>query len=223
MPELPAFPAALEPACGRDIAAVHDPRPLVIVGARGTGGEVGFATIIWATPVSHTPPLVALALRARSHTMGLLRESGAFSLATLPADADAARLAELCGNRTGHAFDKAAAVDYVLVAAGGAAPAEDAEDEDAAVPAAGTRDEGAAVPTAGGAALVPVPAMALSWEACAVRSVQEAGDHLLVIGEVTRAATRGSRDDAGRLAPVETLLCIHHGAYAPTGAPLELP
>ncbi len=192
MPELSAFPAALEPACGRDIAAIHDPRPLVIVGARGTGGEVGFATIIWATPVSHTPPLVALALRARSHTMGLLRESGAFSLATLPADADAARLAELCGNRTGHAFDKAAAVDYVLVAAGGAA-------------------------------LVPVPACALSWEACAVRSVQEAGDHLLVIGEVTRAATRGSRDDAGRLAPVETLLCIHHGAYAPVGAPLELP
>ncbi len=226
MPELPAFPAALEPACGRDIAAVHDPRPLVIVGARGTGGEVGFATIIWATPVSHTPPLVALALRARSHTMGLLRESGAFSLATLPADADAARLAELCGNRTGHAFDKAAAVDYVLAAAGGAAPAEDAEDEDAA----GTRDESAAVPaadapgeSADGAALVPVPAMALSWEACAVRSVQEAGDHLLVIGEVTRAATRGSRDDAGRLAPVETLLCIHHGAYAPVGAPLELP
>lgn len=218
MPELPAFPAALEPACGRDIAAIHDPRPLVIVGARGTGGEVGFATIIWATPVSHTPPLVALALRARSHTMGLLRESGAFSLATLPADADAARLAELCGNRTGHAFDKAAAVDYVLVAAGGAAPAEDAEDEDAAAPAAGTRDE-----SADGAALVPVPAMALSWETCAVRSVQEAGDHLLVIGEVTRAATRGSRDDAGRLAPVETLLCIHHGAYAPVGAPLELP
>ena len=192
MPELSAFPAAFEDIRGRDVAALHDPRPLVIVGARGIDGAVGFATVIWVTPLSHTPPLVAFALREASHTMGLVRQAGAFSLATLPADADAARLAELCGNQTGPRFAKGDAVDYVLVEVEGARDAEPR----------------------------PVPAAALSWEACAVRSVQEAGDHLLVIGEVTRAATRGSRDERGRLAPVETLLCIHHGAYAPVAAPL---
>ena len=208
MPELSAFPAAFENIRGRDVAALHDPRPLVIVGARGVDGAVGFATVIWVTPLSHTPPLVAFALREASHTMGLVRQAGAFSLATLPADADAARLAELCGSQTGHRFAKGDAVDYVLVEVEGA---RDAEPRPA---------EGAGAPAADATRLVPVPAAALSWEACAVRSVQEAGDHLLVIGEVTRAATRGSRDERGRLAPVETLLCIHHGAYAPVAAPL---
>ncbi len=214
MSEIPAFPIAFEAACGRDVAALHDPRPLVIVGARGDDGAVGFATIIWATPVSHTPPLVAFALRAASHTMGLVRQASAFSLATLPADAEAARLAELCGNQTGHRFAKGDAVDYVLVEVEGAADAKPRQVESAGVPIA---------PTADATRLVPVPAAALSWEACVVRSVQEAGDHLLVIGEVTRAATRGSRDERGRLAPVETLLCIHHGAYAPVVGPLDLP
>ena len=212
MPELSAFPAPFEDAAGRDVAALHDPRPLVIVGARDADGAVGLATVIWATPLSHTPPLVAFALRERSHTLGLLRASGAFSLATLPADAASGRLAELCGNHTGHRFDKAAAVDYVLVEAraGEGAPND-------AAPAAGT-----GATRADAAPLVPVPARALSWEACAVRSIQEAGDHLLVIGEVMRAATRGSRDERGRVAPVETLLCIQHGAYAPAAAALDL-
>lgn len=200
MPELSAFPASFEDAAGRDVAALHDPRPLVIVGARGADGAVGLATVIWATPLSHTPPLVAFALRERSHTLGLLRASGAFSLATLPADAASGRLAELCGNHTGHRLAKGDAVDYVLVEA--------------------RAEEGA--PNGDAAPLVPVPAYALSWEACAVRSVQEAGDHLLVIGEVLRAATRASRDDRGRVAPVETLLCIQHGAYAPAAATLDL-
>lgn len=165
-------------ASGRDVAALHDPRPACIVGAAGAGGRIGFATVIWATPISHTPPLVAFALRERSHTMGLLRASGRFSLCTLPADGEAARLVELCGSTSGHQEDKGAQVPHRLV-------------------------EG-----------VPVPICALSWEACRVESIQEAGDHLLVIGCVEAAATRcGQRDERGRLLPFETLLCVQHGAY----------
>ena len=41
MPELSAFPAAFEDIRGRDVAALHDPRPLVIVGARGVTAPSG--------------------------------------------------------------------------------------------------------------------------------------------------------------------------------------
>ncbi|MCI8468944.1 MAG: flavin reductase family protein [Eggerthellaceae bacterium] len=208
MPQLPAFTAPLEPAEGRDVAALMDPRPVVVVGAcapenagarerAGGGPAVGFATVIWVTPLSHNPPLVALALREKSHTMGLLRATGAFSLSTLDAaDADAAALTELCGNNTGRSFDKEAAVGYVM----------------ASLPAEGGPDG------APGAGALPVPASALSYELCTVESVQPAGDHLLVIGRVLAAAARASRDAKGRVAPVETLLCVQHGAYAGIGA-----
>ena len=207
MPQLPAFTAPLEPVEGRDIAALMDPRPVVVVGASapenagareqaGGGPAVGFATVIWVTPLSHNPPLVALALREKSHTMGLLRAAGAFSLSTLDAaDAGAAALTELCGNNTGRSFDKEAAVGYVM----------------ASLPAEGGLDSATSAP---GADALPVPASALSYELCAVESVQPAGDHLLVIGRVLAAATRASHDAKGRVAPVETLLCVQHGSYA---------
>lgn len=100
---------------GRDIAAVMDPRPIVIVGAYDPVAErVGFATIIWATPVSHTPPMVAFALRAGSHTMGIIRRTGRFSLSVLPPDAEGERIAEACGNASGRSVDKGAIVAHAL-------------------------------------------------------------------------------------------------------------
>ncbi len=171
-------PLGMAAASGRDVAALHDPRPACIVGACGADGAVGFATIIWATPISHDPAMTAIALRARSHTMGLLCESGRFSLCTLPATADAVQLVELCGSSTGHKADKGALVPHQVV-------------------------DG-----------VPVPLMALSWQLCAVESVQETGDHLLVVGTVESAGTAlEQRDERGRLLPWEGLLCVQHGAY----------
>lgn len=100
---------------GRDIAALMDPRPLVIVGAWDPAEErVGFATIIWATPVSHDPALVAFALRERSHTMSIVRKTGRFSLSVLPNDVESARIVDACGSSSGHAIDKGALVAHTV-------------------------------------------------------------------------------------------------------------
>lgn len=186
-------PSQLAPADGRDIAAILDPCPLTIIGAQTPDGRTGFATVIWATPVSHNPAMVAFALRAKSHTMGLIREAGVFSLSTLPADEESVQLVEYCGNNTGHRIDKTERVAFEVVSA------HDGE---------------------GAEYVAPVPLHALSWEIGRVESIQEAGDHLLVIGRVLCAASAASRDGKGRLAPTETLLCIQHGAYAPAGEAL---
>ena len=97
---------------GRDIAAVMDPRPLVIVGAcEPAAGRVGFATIIWATPVSHEPAMVAFALRAASRTMDIIQNTDRFSLSVLPPDAESERIVEVCGSKDS---DKGELVEHVL-------------------------------------------------------------------------------------------------------------
>ena len=181
------FPARapFRPVDGRDVAALQDPRPACVIGARGADGRLGLATVIWATPVSHTPPLVAFALRERSHTLGLLRATGRFSLCVAEATATGVRLVEQCGGASGHDVDKGLLVEHELV-------------------------DG-----------LPVPTACASYLVCQVESVQKAGDHLLVIGTVQRAATRcAERDGRGRLLPYEGLLCVQHGAYGAC-APLE--
>lgn len=207
-------PSQLESARGRDVAAILDPCPVAIIGAAGKGGSTGLATVIWAMPVSHQPAMTAFALRAKSHTMGLIRESGFFSMSTLPADEEGVRITELCGNNTGHRVDKTAAVSCELVSI---PPLEDAAPHQAEENTAQTQPAEANAAPATRIEKLPVPEHALSWEICAVESIQEAGDHLLVVGRVLRAASRASRDDKNRLAPKETLLCIQHGAYAPAG------
>lgn len=97
---------------GRDVAALMDPRPLVIVGAYNPGTErVGLATIIWATPISHDPAMVAFALRSMSNTMSIIQETGRFSLTVLPPDAESERIVEVCG---GKSADKGSLVEYVI-------------------------------------------------------------------------------------------------------------
>lgn len=181
-------PADLPAAEGRDIAAILDPAPITVIGARNASGRVGFATVLWVTPISHNPAMLAFALRAKSHTMGLIRETGCFSMSTFPADAESVRIIETCGNNSGHKLDKGAEIEHSLI---------------------GLRDKEDT--------LLPVPNHALAWELCEVESIQETGDHLLIIGHVIKAASGGSRDEKGRLAPTETLLCVQHGAFAPVG------
>lgn len=176
--ELPASAlTGFSPAEGRDIAALQDARPCGVVGARSATGDVGFATVIWVTPVSHSPALVAFALRAKSHTMGIIRETGRFSLSVPVADEEGVRIIEFCGGNTGRMVSKGEHVDYAIV------------------------DD------------VPVVAHSFSWEVGKVESIQEAGDHLLVVGSLTRAETKAARDERGQLVPWETLLCVQHGAY----------
>ena len=258
-------PSGFAPAEGRDIAAILDPASLTIIGAREEGGRIGFATVLWATPVSHNPAMTAFALRAKSHTMSLIQKNGFFSLSTLPADDEGVRLVELCGNNTGHKLNKAEHVEYELIEIEckldkadfsgtdsvklSASPEHNETTQRASVQAASAQSAIAQPITAQPAIaqpitaqpasvqpattqsaiarsttdqlatspLLPVPQHALAWELCEVESIQETGDHLLVIGRVLRAASRASRDEKKRLAPTETLLCIQHGAYAPVG------
>lgn len=99
----------------RDIAAIMDPRPLVIVGAWDpTMQRTGFATIIWATPISHDPALVAFALREGSHTMSIVRKTGRFSLSMLPADTESERIVDACGSSSGRTTDKGALVAHTV-------------------------------------------------------------------------------------------------------------
>lgn len=210
-----AFPAAE----GRDIAAILDPAPITVIGSRNENGRVGFATVLWVTPISHNPAMLAFALRAKSHTMGLIRETGYFSMSTFPADEESVRIIETCGNNSGHKLDKGAEVAHSLIKIGVAESNTgceiDAENDEANAPTCASAAQ--AKSASDGTVTLPVPNHALAWELCEVESIQEAGDHLLVIGRVHKAASWGSRDEKGRLAPTETLLCIQHGAYAPVG------
>lgn len=179
---------------GRDVAALLNPRPVVIIGARD-GNETGFATVAWITPISHDPALLAFALRAQSHTMGLIREVGAFSVSVLDARAsDSIEVASYCGNGSGHREDKGTGLAHRLVRPKGHVGKETADRE------------------------LPVVAGALSWLACEVEGIREAGDHLLTTAFVTEAHTRCDSDGKGRVSSIDALLCIQHDTFVTVGA-----
>ena len=224
-----ATPSSYHHVSGRDVAALHDARPACLIGARSDAGEVCFATVIWVTPLSHNPAMVAFALREKSHTMGIIRQAGAFSISVPPADEEGVRLVDLCGKNTGRTFDKGAAVAHELVGlhevyaappsnAARTSHGENSLKNSAADPArTSSRDvsDAAAHPSSG---LVPIPLHTYSWMACTLESIQQAGDHLLAIGTVTRAATRAPRDERSQLVPSGSLLCVQHGHYAKASA-----
>ena len=177
---------------GRDVAALQDPRPVCLIGACDDAGTANFATVIWVTPVSHKPPMIAFALREKSHTMQLIRASRAFSVSTLPATADAVETMEFCGGNTGKLVDKGARVAHFTV------PVEPMQTDGTSAP----------VP------LVPICDIATSWVTASVDSIAPAGDHLLVVGTVREARTCAPRDEHGQLIPHGNLLCVQHGTYA---------
>lgn len=197
---------------GRDIAALLDPRPTIIVGSVGRRDSVGLATIIWATPISHNPAMVAFALRERSHTMGCIKMNGAFTLNVLPATEEGIYLCEQCGTRTGHRFNKITVVDHRIIEV----EYDKTETIEVEVPKQGlfgkaTVEE--AERTTHHVSKLPVVDAATSWLACSVERIEEAGDHLLVIGNVLEAHTCAVRNKKGELIPQDVLQCVQHGCY----------
>ena len=169
----------------RDVAASLGPRPIAIIGARD-GDAIGFATVAWAMPASHTPPMVAFALRTKSHTFGLVRQTGRFTISVPDATVDdAVETVEICGNKTGNAVDKGELVDWRLL------------------------------PTAEKSVKEPLPAIAgaLTVFECRVDSLKPAGDHMLVLGWVDRAWSRAGSDDRGRIDATDALLCVQHDLF----------
>lgn len=170
---------------GRDVAASLGPRPLAIIGARD-GDAIGFATVAWATPVSHTPPMVAFALRSKSHTFGLVSKTRRFTISVPDAQMDdAAETVKACGNKTGNTVDKSELVDWRLL------------------------------PAAQSSAREPLPAIegALTVFECRVDHLDPAGDHMLVMGYVDRAWSRAGSDDRGRIDATDALLCVQHDVF----------
>lgn len=215
-----SFDTTLRPISGRDVAASLGPRPIAVIGARN-GDEICFATVAWATPISHTPPMVAFALRGKSRTFQLARKSGRFSI-SVP-DARLADAVNACGNTSGNAVDKSALVEWALAPGSGEPPlsaqlaaaqpdGSDGEPLPGADPA-GTRGADSPALQADAEAL-PVLASALTAFSCRVESIAEAGDHMLVTGTVERAWSRAGKDARGRIDPTDALLCIQHDLFA---------
>ena len=200
------------PITGRDVAALQDPRPVCIIGACGLRDEVpdvtshldeaiecGFATVIWVTPVSHSPAMLVFALREKSRTMELLRASKACSVSLLPTSRRGIEITEACGGKSGHRVDKGALIPHAWVNMNGEL-LTCAEDTPGGIPCMACQP-------------VPVPTEAISWMTCQVTDVRPAGDHLLVTCDVISAHSAEARDEKGRIAPASTLLCVQHGAY----------
>lgn len=177
------FDPALKPIEGRDVAASGGPHPIAIIGGRA-GDEICFATVAWNMPASHKPPMIALALRAKSRTFQLVEQSQAFTIST--PDAALADAVNECGNKTGNMADKSALVEWSLL------------------PDTGNGD----------ATALPALAGALTVLECRVTGIQPAGDHMLIVGEVKRAWSRAGFDDRGRIDATDALLCVQHDLFA---------
>ena len=112
-----------------------------------------------------------------------------------------------CGNKTGNAVDKSALVEWMLL------PEGDSGDLAGGGSHAGTNAEASDVP----ADALPALAGALTVLGCHVEGIQPAGDHMLVVGTVSRAWSRAGTDDRGRIAPTAALLCVQHDLFATAG------
>ena len=202
---------------GRNISALLNPRPVVLIGSYKN--RANFATVAWVTPLSHDPPLVAFALRPASKTLQDVVDTGCFSVSTL--DASLLDTARLCGSRSGHTFDKGEQVAHSLephmpYRKPPASPTGRPADGRAADPATGLAEGIADAPcfkAPSPAARIPFVEGALSILDCEVESVRASGDHSLVIGYVCRALTRCAADEDGAVFATDTLLCTQHHHY----------
>lgn len=98
-------PTAYREIEGADALAALGPRAVTLVTTGGTfAPDVAPAT--WVTPVSQTPPLVAVALRPQSATFRSLSVAGEFVLNVV--GPQFAQAADICGATSGHGRDKLA-------------------------------------------------------------------------------------------------------------------
>ncbi len=180
----------LSPVEGRNVAALLNPRPALVVGVCH-GGEINFTTIAWVTPISYEPAMVALAIRESSYSFELLERADCFSINAL--DAPLIEEAQICGNNSGRSVRKAALVPHFIDAHQG----REGRGDDASV----TQD-------------IPVLESALSVLDCEVESISATGDHMLVCAYVTRAYSNCDSDEHGRIVASDTLLCLQHDIFA---------
>ncbi len=80
------------------------PMHTFLVSCVGKSGKPNVTTIAWATPVSNSPPLVAVSLSPQRHSHTLIEESGEFVL-NVPT-LELLQSVQACGTFSGRSFDK---------------------------------------------------------------------------------------------------------------------
>jgi flavin reductase (DIM6/NTAB) family NADH-FMN oxidoreductase RutF len=89
---------------GRNISALLNPRPVVLLSCCDSSGRPNAMTAIWHTPISHEPPIVGVSIGATRHSHRLIEETRQFVLNIVgPAFQKAV---EICGNYSGSTTDK---------------------------------------------------------------------------------------------------------------------
>jgi len=89
---------------GRNIAALLNPRPVVLVTTCGIDGVPNVLTVSWTTPVSHEPPMVALSISEARYSHALLNETDECVVNVV--GQQFIHAVEVCGNLSGAQADK---------------------------------------------------------------------------------------------------------------------
>jgi len=97
---------------GREIAALLNPRPVVLVTCCDAACTPNVLTVAWHTPLSHDPPLVGISIDTRRYSHGLIQKRGEFVLNIVSQTFQPA--IELCGNHSGRDLDKIVAAGLTL-------------------------------------------------------------------------------------------------------------
>jgi flavin reductase (DIM6/NTAB) family NADH-FMN oxidoreductase RutF len=100
---------------GREISALLNPRPVVLVTCCDAAGKVNVLTVAWQTPLSHNPPLLGISLNQRHYSHALIAESGEFALNVV--GEGFCEAVEMCGICSGRDTDKVAEAGLGLIPA----------------------------------------------------------------------------------------------------------
>jgi flavin reductase (DIM6/NTAB) family NADH-FMN oxidoreductase RutF len=141
------------------------PYGLYIVGSRGEDGSLNGMMADWLMQVSFKPRLVCCSIENDATTLRFIRETGVFSVNTLPSDArelaqhfaqprDASKIKGRSEEESARVYDKLAGLDYALGEHTGCALLHDG----------------------------------LAWLECEAHELIAAGDHTLVVGRVLDGA-----------------------------------
>jgi flavin reductase (DIM6/NTAB) family NADH-FMN oxidoreductase RutF len=80
------------------------PRPVVLVTCLDAEGKPNIITLAWATPVSHKPLVVAIAVSPKRYSHDLIANSGEF-VVNCP-DITMGEMSNWCGRKSGRRYDK---------------------------------------------------------------------------------------------------------------------
>jgi flavin reductase (DIM6/NTAB) family NADH-FMN oxidoreductase RutF len=100
---------------GRDISALLNPRPVVLVTCCDKNDVPNVLSVAWHTPLSHEPPLLGVSIDKRRYSHQLITANGEFAINVMSCDFQPA--IEFCGNNSGAEIDKLDSVHLNLVPA----------------------------------------------------------------------------------------------------------